>query len=138
MHSGHMMHQVREILAEHKTVSRDIGRIRDVKNNEEMYVKFSMKPEAVPIAQKPRPVAYYLQKPLKAWLEQSIAEGIFEKVPPNEPITWCSPIVVQPKPRFLQVPKQELQPHIIRVCVDLRVPNKFMARHRGGFCIQIS
>ena len=122
--------QIGEILAEHETVFRGIGRIRDVKNNEEMYVKFSMKPEAVPIAQKPRPVAYYLQKPLKAWLEQSIAEGIFEKVPTNEPITWCSPIVVQPKPRFLQVPKQELKTHMIRVCVDLRVPNKFMARHR--------
>ena len=42
--------QIGEILAEHETVFRGIGRIRDEKNNEEMYVKFSMKPEAVPIA----------------------------------------------------------------------------------------
>ena len=105
--------QIKEILGKHNRAFQGIGRIRDVKKNEELYVKFSMKPEAVPVAQKPRPIAYYLQKPLKAWLEQSIAEGVFEEVPTDEPITWCSPMVVQPKPKFLQVPKDELQPSVI-------------------------
>jgi hypothetical protein len=36
-----------------------------------------MKPEAVPIAQKPRHIAYYLQKPLKQWLDQGIEEDIY-------------------------------------------------------------
>ena len=59
-----------------------------------------MKPEAVPVAQKPRQLPYYLQKPFRKWLDQGINEDIFEKVPDDEPITWCSPVVVQPKPKF--------------------------------------
>lgn len=55
-----------------------------------------MKPEAVPVAQKPSWVPYFLQEPLKKWLEQGVNEDIFEKVPDGESITWCSPIVVQP------------------------------------------
>lgn len=59
-----------------------------------------MKPEASPVAQKPRQVRYFLQKPLKKWLEPDENEDIFEKVLDDEPVTWCSPIVVQPKPKF--------------------------------------
>ncbi|XP_077869510.1 uncharacterized protein LOC144361201 [Saccoglossus kowalevskii] len=89
-----------------------------------------MKPEAVPIAQRPRPVAYYLQKHLKQWLERCTEEGIFEEVPQGEPVTWCSSLVVQPKPRFRKIPNDQLEPHMIRASVDLRVPNKFMERTR--------
>ncbi|XP_044181710.1 uncharacterized protein LOC122962597 [Acropora millepora] len=89
-----------------------------------------MKPEAVPVAQKPRPVAYYLQKPLKEWLEQCIEGEIFEEVPEGEPVTWCSPLVVQPKPKFCKMGKENLEPHMIRASVDLRVPNQYMERHR--------
>ena len=67
-----------------------------------------MKPDAVPVAQKPRSVAYYLQTPLKTWLEQSIADDIFEEIPNGEPVTWCSPMVVQPKPRFTNISKDDL------------------------------
>ena len=74
-------------------------------------------------------MAYYLQKPLKAWLDQCLADDIFEEVPQDEPITWCSPLVVQPKPRYTQVQKDELEPNMIRACVDLRLPNKYMERH---------
>ena len=47
-----------------------------------------------------------------------------------EPVTWCSPLVVQPKPKYSTVTKEELQPHIIRASVDLRVPNKYMELNR--------
>ena len=107
-----------------------IGRVRDIKNDKELYVQFSIKENAVPIAQRPRHVPFYLQKPLKLWLDQCVDEGIFEPVPAEEPITWCSPIVVQPKPRYLQVAKDELQSNMIRACIDLRVPNKCMERTR--------
>ena len=40
-----------------------------------------------------------------------------EKVPDHEAITWCSPIVVQPKPK---------NPKDIRVSLDLRLLNKSM------------
>ncbi|XP_053376601.1 uncharacterized protein LOC123533440 [Mercenaria mercenaria] len=87
-------------------------------------------PEATPVAQKPRPVPYYLQEPLKTWLDECIKEEIFEEVESGEPVTWCSPLVVQPKPRYTNVGKGNLEPHMIRASVDLRVPNKYMERNR--------
>lgn len=72
---------------------------------------------------------YYLRKPLKAWLEQCIKD-IFEEVPEEEPVIWCSPFVVQPKPKFRDKDKEDLEPHKIRASVDLRVPNQLMERHR--------
>ena len=51
-------------------VFKGIGKIRDIKNGKKFYAKFSVRPEAVPVAQRPRPVAYYLQEPLKKWLRQ--------------------------------------------------------------------
>ena len=94
----------------------------DIKNGKEFYAKFSMRPEAVPVAQRPRPVAYYLQEPLKQWLRQCVEEEIFEEVPEGEAVTWCSPLVVQPKPKFNTVDKVKLELHMIRASVELRVP----------------
>ena len=111
-------------------IFQGIGEIRDNKNGEDFYAKFSMRPEAVPVAQKPRPVAYYLQEPLKKWLEQCLEEEIFGEVPDGKPVTWCSPLVVQPKPKFSELDKEDLEPHMIRASVDLRIPNQFMERHR--------
>ena len=51
-------------------------------------------------------------------------------MPEGEAVTWCSPLVVQPKPKFNAVDKEELEQHMIRASVDLRVPNQFMERHR--------
>ena len=85
-----------------------------------------MKADATPVAQKPRPVPYYLQEPLRRWLNECVKEEIFEKVEPGEPVTWCLPLVVQAKPRYSTVSKESLEPHMIRANVDLRVPNKHM------------
>ena len=128
--SGGACEQVEEILNRYNHVFSGIGRIRDVKNNKELYVNFNMKAESAPVAQKPRLVPYYLQKPLKQWLDQGVEENLFEHVPQGEPVTWCSPLVVQPKPRFSNTPSDQLQSHMIRASVDLRVPNKFMERNR--------
>ena len=85
-----------------------------------------MRPEAVLLAQRPRLVAYHLQQPLNKWLGQCVEEEIFEEVPEGEGLTWCSPLVVQTKPKFNNVDKEKLEPHMIRVSVDLRVPDQFM------------
>ena len=69
-------------------------------------------------------------KPLKEWLDHCVDNDIYEKVPDSEPITWCSPLVVQPKPRFAQTKTNELKPHMIRASIDLRIPNKYMERNR--------
>ena len=117
-----------EIVNRHNKVFEGIGKIYDYKNDKEFYARFNMKPEAAPVAQKPRPVPYYLQTPLKQWLQQGIEADLFEEVKEGEPVTWCSPLVVQPKPKFRS--STELEPHMIRASVDLRVPNKFMERTR--------
>ena len=56
-------------------------------------------------------LAYHLQKPLKEWLQQGVEEDIFEQVPENEEITSCSPLAIQPKPRFSKTPKEKLGSH---------------------------
>ena len=70
------------------------------------------------------------RKPLKLCLDQYVDDGILESVPPDEPVTWCSPVVVQPKPKYFHVPNDEAQTNVIRACIDLGVPNKFMERNR--------
>ena len=118
------------IITKYNHVFQGIGKITDKKNNKEIYGQFHMKPDAIPVTQRPRPVPYHLKRPLKEWLQQGVEEDIFEQVPEDEPVTWCSPLVIQPKPKFAHTPKEELGPHMIRASVDLRVPNKHMERSR--------
>ena len=66
-------------------------------------VKLEMETDAKPVAQKPCPVPYYLQKPLKDWLDQGVKEEILKVVPDGGATTWCSPLVVPPKPNFTEM-----------------------------------
>ena len=67
-----------------------------------------------------KPVA---QKPLKDWLDQGMKEEIFNKVPDGEAITWCSPLVVQPKPKFTEMKSEVLEFHMIRARIDMKIPS---------------
>ena len=78
--------EIEKILNQHDKVFNGIVKIFDVKNNEDFLVKFSMKPDAAPVAQKPRPVPYYLQEPLPKWLNECVKEDIFEKVILGDPV----------------------------------------------------
>ena len=69
---------IEKILKHHDEVFQGIGKIYDKKNNEEFLVKFSMKQDVNPVAQKPRSVPYCLQEPLRKWLGECINEDIFE------------------------------------------------------------
>ena len=69
--------------------------------------------------------------PLKDWLDQGVNEEIFEKVPEGEAISWCSPLVVQPKTKIHR--DEELESHMIRASIDMRIPNQSMKRSR---CVQ--
>ena len=118
------------LITKYSHLFQGIGKIEDKRNGGEILSQFHMKPGAVPVAQKPRQVPYYLQEPLKKWLDLGIQEDIFEKVPDDEPVTWCSPLVVQSKPKFAGLRSDQLEPHMIRASVDLRVPNQYMERSR--------
>ena len=110
-----------------------IGCFREKKTGKKIEVKLEMETDANPVAQKPRPVPYHLQKPLKAWLDQGVKEEIFKKVPDGEAITWCSPLVVQPKPKFTEMKSKVLESHMITASIDMRIPNQSMKRSR---CVQ--
>ena len=45
------------------------GRIRDNRNDKWLFAKFNMKSDTAIVAQKLRPVAYYLQAQVNEWLE---------------------------------------------------------------------
>ena len=90
--------RMEKILEKYKTAFEGIGQIRDQRKNEDIKIHLDIDASARPCAQKPRHVPYYLEEPLKKWLEEGIREEIFEKTPKDEPITWCSPLVVQPSP----------------------------------------
>lgn len=51
---------IKRITEKFNHVFQGIGKISDWKNDEDFYAKFSMKLEVVPVAYKPRLVAYYL------------------------------------------------------------------------------
>ena len=59
--------------------------------------------------------------PLQKRLQEFVEKDIMEKVADQEPVTWCSPIVVKPKPK---------NPSDIRIGLDLRTLNKSMLRTR--------
>ena len=76
------------------------------------------------------PVAYYLQEPLKKWLEQCLKVGIFEQIPEGGPVTWYSPRVAQPKPESCGTAKEDMELHMINARVGLRISNQYKERHR--------
>ena len=121
------------LLSEHNDTNQGIGCFQDKSTGKEIEVKLEMDPEAIPVAQKPRPVLCHPQKPLKEWLEQGVKQNIFEKVPDGETITWCSSPVVQPKPKYANFKNEELESQMIRASIDVRIPNEAMKRSR---CVQ--
>ena len=107
------------ILDKHQQRFTGIGKA--MHDGKEIRITIPMKDNAQPIAQKLRRVPYQLTEPLKKRLEEFEENDIIEPVPEHEAITWCSPLVVQPKPK---------NPKDIRACLDLRLVNKSMLRTR--------
>jgi hypothetical protein len=111
--------QSNELLKPYQDLFHGIGRATC--NGEEIQLHLPMDEEAEPVAQKPRRFAYHLIEPLQKRLQEFVEQDIMEKVPDQEPITWCSPMVVQPKPK---------NPNDIHLTLDLRTLNKSMLRTR--------
>ena len=111
--------ELENILAKYQTRFTGIGQAK--RDGKEIRIKIPMKPNTTPIAQKPRRVPYHLVEPLKKRLKEFENDDIVEPVPQHEAITWCSPLVVQPKPK---------NPQDIRACLDLRLVNQSMLRTR--------
>ena len=127
------MTALKQYCANTATYSKESAAFGKKNTGKKIEGKLEMNTDAKPVAQKPRPVPYHLQKALKDWLDQGVKEEIFEKVPDGEAITWCSPLVVQPKPKFTEMRSEELESHIIRASIDMRIPDQSMKR---GRCVQ--
>ena len=78
IHSVEITRNLKVILDDYEEVFKGIGCIRDKNTGKEIEVKLEIDLEAIPVAQKPRNVAYHLQQPLKEWLNQGVEEKICE------------------------------------------------------------
>ena len=110
---------VDELLRPYQDLFHGIGRA--TRNGEEIKLHLPMNESAEPVAQKPRRIAYHLMEPLQKRLQEFVEKDIMEKVPDQEPVIWCSPIVAQPKLK---------NPSDIRISLDLRILDKSMLRTR--------
>ncbi|XP_028417971.1 uncharacterized protein LOC114542680 [Dendronephthya gigantea] len=114
---NHENKELVEIIGQHEERFKGIGQVK--RDGEVVVINLPMKENVEPVAQKPRRVPYHLVEPLRKRIDEFVEYGIMEKVPECESISWCSPLVVQPKPN---------NPSDIRVSLDLRVLNKSMER----------
>lgn len=83
------------IIHQYKATFEGIGKAR--RNGKDIEVHLPLKENVQPIAQKPQRVPYNLMDPLKKRINEFVESEIMEKVPEHDSITWCSPLVVQPK-----------------------------------------
>ena len=91
------------VLRKYSDVFQGILCFREKNTGKKIQVQLVKEADAKPAAQKPRPVSYNLQIRNKG-----VKEEIFENVPDGEVVTWCSPLVAQPKPKFTEMRSEEL------------------------------
>ena len=72
-----------------------------------------------PVAQPHRRIPFHIRQQVEAQLKKDEDLGVIERI--SGPTPWISPIVVVPKPKA---------PGQIRVCIDMRQPNKAILRER--------
>jgi len=86
-------------------------------------VKIQVDKFVTPVAQVNSRIPYHYQDKLKEQLQKLEEAGVVEPVPDDEPTTWISPLVIQPKKAVGE----------IWICVDMRKPNKAMLREKREF-----
>ncbi|KAK3092457.1 hypothetical protein FSP39_003031 [Pinctada imbricata] len=102
-----------KICEEYADRFQGIGKIKGVK------VKIHVDESVKPTVQPHRRIPFHLRKKVETELKKLEENDIIEKV--EGPTPWVSPIVVAQKPK---------KPDEIRMCVDMRLPNKAILRTR--------
>ena len=105
---------IQDMLHKYRNLWKD-GRIGKLKDFE---VKLHIHPSVQPVIQKQQHISFHLRQKVDAQLDKLEKQGIIEPV--TGPTPWVSPIVVIPKPNSDDV----------RICVDMRSPNKCIKRER--------
>ena len=102
-----------EICDKHPEAFTGMGKMTGVK------VKFHVDQEVKPVIQPHRRIPFHMRKRVEEEIKRLEELDIIEKV--DGPTPWVSPIVAMPKPK---------KPEEIRICVDMRLPNKAIKRTR--------
>ena len=105
---------IQDVLHKYRNIWKD-GRIGKLKDFE---VKLHVDPSVQPVIQLQQRIPFHLHQKVDAELDKLEKQGIIEPV--TGPTTWVSPIVVIPKPNSDDV----------RICVDMRSPNKCIKQER--------
>ncbi|XP_028416022.1 uncharacterized protein K02A2.6-like [Dendronephthya gigantea] len=102
-----------QLLEEYQDIFHGIGKLKDFQF--QIYID----PDVKPVAQLPRRIPFHIRKQVEQEIESLEQQGIIEAV--DGPTPWVSPVVAVPKTS---------NPKEIRLCVDLRQPNKAVQRQR--------
>jgi hypothetical protein len=105
--------RLRALFSKYDHLFQGIGKVSDYK------VHLHIDKTAQPTIQKARRIPFTMRTKLSQELRRLESLDIIESV--TGPTSWVSPIVCFPKPN---------NPDQIRLCVDLRIPNKAISRER--------
>ena len=98
---------------EYIEIFNGIGKLKDFQ------VKLHTDESVKPVVQSHRRIPFHIRKQVESELERLEKLDMIERV--DGPAPWVSPIGVAPKPK---------NPNEIRLCVDMRLPNKAILRSR--------
>ena len=104
---------VEEYVTRHPQLFTGVGKMADFQ------VDLHIDKTVSPVAQPHRRIPFHARKKLEAELDALEKNDIIERV--DGPTPWVTPIVIAPKPK---------DPEAVRVCVDMRQPNKAIIRER--------
>ena len=99
------------LIEQYPSVFQGIGKLKDYE------VKLHIDETVPPVAQSARRIPFHLRKKVSAELKKLEEQDVIEKV--KGPTPWVSPLVVIPKKNG-----------DVRLCVDMRMPNKAIQRER--------
>ena len=98
-----------QLLHEYNDIFQGISKLKDFQ------FEIHVDSEVQPVAQPARRIPFHIRQQVEQEINNLEKQGIIEAV--EGPTPWVSPVVVVPKPH---------KPQEIRLCVDLRHPNKSM------------
>lgn len=105
--------RLRSLFSKYDHLFQGVGKFKDYK------VHLHIDQSVPPTVQQARKIPFAMRKKVSKELKRLESLDIIESV--KGPTTWVSPIVCFPKPN---------NPEAIRLCIDMRVPNKAILRER--------
>lgn len=108
-----IVNRVSDPSVKYPNLKKGIGKLKDIT------VKLHIDESVKPVAQRHRRTPFHLREKVEKEVEKLLEQDIIEKVE-GVPTPWVSPIVTPPKK----------DSESIRLCVDMREPNKAIIRER--------